>query len=87
VSRIRPVRAAVLGLRAAGAWLGLVHPRGPVLMSTLVGADRDLYNRVFNAVGRALRDSDEWVPLSVRKRIADAVMAEVLRPGGQRPPR
>jgi hypothetical protein len=42
-------------------------------------ADREIHSRMFNAVSRALADSQLWVPLSVRKRAAVAVIAELVR--------
>jgi hypothetical protein len=40
-----------------------------------MSAPREAIAAAFNAVGPALAESGDWLPLSVRQRLADAVLA------------
>lgn len=65
------------------------QPRGPVDWARQQAAEREqqavdsdpawstLRARAFNAVQPALRQAGEWLPLSARRAVADAVLAEL----------
>jgi hypothetical protein len=66
------------------------QPRGPVDWARQQAAEREqqaavdpawttLRARAFNAVLPALRKAGEWLPLSARRAVADAVLAELKR--------
>jgi hypothetical protein len=76
--------------RGAGSLDGHPKPRGPVDWARQQAAEREaqaavdpawdtLRARAFNAVQPALRQAGEWLPLSARRAVADAVLAELKR--------